>query len=77
MTGIFRESDGGIVESICPICIRPMRSDADAPSFCGLCSMAIDRTDTAPSAKGEDGEKLYFCCEWCLKIYSTIRSTEQ
>ena len=73
MSGVIWGNEGDIEEKVCPFCSKPVRSDATAPAFCGLCGMGIDHTDTAPSIMGEDGEKLYFCCRWCLSIYSRNR----
>ena len=56
-------------ESICPICSKPIRSDADSPEFCALCGMGITHPEEAPSLDGEDGDRLYYCCSWCLRLH--------
>ncbi|MCK5414764.1 MAG: hypothetical protein KAJ35_05220 [Thermoplasmata archaeon] len=76
MNGILLQAEGDIEEVVCPFCSMPLRSDANAPAFCGLCGMGVDHLDSAPSIMGADGEELYFCCSWCLRIYTMSRRKE-
>jgi hypothetical protein len=59
-------------EATCPLCHKPIRSDAHAPEFCALCGMGIYHPETAPSINTMD-EYLYFCCCSCLRIYARAR----
>lgn len=61
------ESEAG--EASCPFCNMPIRSDANAPAFCGLCGMGIHDIEDAPGILREDGKVILFCCSDCLSMY--------
>jgi hypothetical protein len=56
-------------EAICPFCLKPIRSDANFEEFCTICAMGITKPEIAPKWVNEEGKRLYFCCDWCLRIY--------
>ncbi len=60
-------------EKMCPICGKPVRSDALAKKSCKLCGMLIDDSKPHYIYSTNSGKKnLYFCCEICIKSYLDI-----
>ena len=57
-----------VEEKKCPICSKPIRSDAAIHEYCKLCGMGIPDTLEAPKLRTEGGT-LYFCCDICYSIY--------
>jgi hypothetical protein len=56
-------------EKLCPICTKPVRSDASAKRYCKLCGMFIDDTEHQFIYVAEKDVELHFCCEECMKRY--------
>ncbi len=59
-------------EKMCPICGKPVRSDALAKKSCKLCGMLIDDSKPQYIYRTNSGKSLYFCCERCRKSYLEI-----
>jgi YHS domain-containing protein len=59
----------GLIEEVCPICNKEIRSDANIHTFCQLCGMGILDIALAPKYKNQDGRNYYFCCENCRYMY--------
>ncbi len=56
-------------EKMCPICLKPVRSDASAERYCKLCGMFIDNTEPQFIYVVENDVELHFCCEGCMQRY--------
>jgi YHS domain-containing protein len=63
-------NENGIgLDKKCPICGEIVRSDANVSEFCRLCGMGISDPESVHKFRTENGETLYFCCDYCLGIY--------
>ncbi len=56
-------------EKLCPLCSKPVRSDASAKKYCKLCGMFIDNSEPQFIYVTEEDVELCFCCEECMKKY--------
>jgi hypothetical protein len=56
-------------EKVCPLCSKPVRSDALARMHCKLCGMFIDDTELLFIYDAPTGDSFHFCCEKCMKMY--------
>jgi hypothetical protein len=56
-------------EKCCPLCSKPIRSDALAKNHCKLCGMFIDDTELQFIYDTPTGVSFHFCCERCMKMY--------
>ena len=56
-------------EKLCPICSKPVRSDASAKRYCKLCGMFIDNAEPQFIYVTEKDAELHFCYEECMKRY--------
>lgn len=56
-------------EKRCPLCSKPVRSDALAKKHCKLCGMFIDDTELQFIYDTDARVSFYFCCEKCMKMY--------
>ena len=63
----------GTDEKHCPLCDKPVRSDANAEKLCALCGMAIYEDDPEATSIVVGGKRLHFCCPVCEDMYLTIR----
>ncbi len=56
-------------EKLCPICTKPVRSDASAKKYCKLCGMFIADAGPHFTYFTEKDIEFHFCCEECMKKY--------
>ena len=59
-------------EKLCPICTKPVRSDASVKKYCKLCGMFIDDAEMQFIYVAEGDVELHFCCDECMKRYVEI-----
>ena len=59
-------------EKHCPLCDKPVRSDANAETLCALCGMAIYDDDPEATSIVVGGKRLDFCCPICEDMYVTV-----
>jgi hypothetical protein len=52
----------------CPFCHRPMRMESHDYFTCAMCGMEVHHPQEAVSMES-NGQTLYFCCIWCMRIY--------
>jgi YHS domain-containing protein len=57
---------------MCPICGKPVRSDALTKKSCKLCGMLIDDSKPRYIHGTNSGKIHYFCCEKCRSSYLEI-----
>ncbi len=57
---------------MCPICRKPVRSDALVKKSCTLCGMLIDDSKPQYIYCTNSGKSLFFCCGRCRKSYLEI-----
>ena len=60
-----------LMEKLCPICMKIVRSDAKINTYCELCGMGIPVSLSIAKISSRSEEILYFCCIKCLSIYET------
>jgi YHS domain-containing protein len=56
-------------EKVCPLCSKPVRSDALIKEYCKLCGMIVDDSELQFIYDAPTGDSFYFCCEKCMKTY--------
>jgi hypothetical protein len=64
-------------EKVCPICSKPIRSDALIKEYCKLCGMLIDDAKLQFIYDTPTSDSFYFCCEKCLKMYINTHCKEK
>ena len=64
-------------EKQCPLCSKPVRSDALAKKYCKLCGMFLDDSELQFIYDTPTGDSFFFCCEKCMKMYVTTYSKEK
>jgi YHS domain-containing protein len=64
-------------EKVCPLCSKPVRSDALAKKHCKLCGMFLDDSELQFIYDNPKGDSFFFCCEKCMKMYITTNCKEK
>jgi len=60
-----------MIEKICPLCSKPVRSDALTREYCKLCGMIINYTEPLRVYTTKEEINHYFCCRKCMNTYLT------